>query len=173
MGFAGWIKRRHASALLLLTAATCAMAAPATGDSTALAGSARACGLRAPLPPAWTAPDRWAWRQIRQSRAAHFDALLGTQKGSGRQTPDRFGDARRILSAGFLRAVLVQEPFPERRSARRCPGRWRDVRWRRGFARRRARPFPRDFRQQGQRNNDAEPAANTRHGCVHPLHLRG
>ena len=111
MGFAGWIKRRHASALLLLTAATCAIAAPAPDDSTAPAGSARACGLRAPLPLAWTAPERWAWGQICQSRPAHFDALLGTRKDSGRQTPDRFGDPRRVLSAGFLRAVLVQEPF--------------------------------------------------------------
>ena len=32
MGFAGWIKRRHASALLLLTAATCAMAARTLRD---------------------------------------------------------------------------------------------------------------------------------------------
>ena len=101
MGFARRVKRRHPAALLLLTAATWAIAAPGAGDSTAPSGSARACGLGEPLPAAWSAPERWAWGQICQGRAADFDAALGTWKGSGRQT--RGGTTRETTPAANSR----------------------------------------------------------------------
>ena len=110
MGFDCRVNWRYASALLLLSTATWASAAPASVDSTAPPG-ARPCAAGASLPASWSASERWVWGQICQRRAADFDAALDTLEGSGRQTDDRFGDARRKLGADFLRTVLVREPF--------------------------------------------------------------
>ena len=83
---------------------------PASGESAALARVDQTRSVDVPaLPSGWNAAETWAWGQIAEGRVADFDALLGTVKGSGKQTYDRFGDPRRVIGAPFLRAVLTSE----------------------------------------------------------------
>ena len=93
------------------TVATWAVAAPNSSDSAVRTVDAQVCGGGASLTASWSESERWAWRQICQGQAADFDAALNTKRDSGRQTDDRFEDARRKLGADFLRTVLMREPF--------------------------------------------------------------
>ena len=108
MGVGQWVSTRSSLMwpLLLLVAGGWT---PASGDSAASARIDQPCGVDVPaVPSGWNSSETWAWCQIVDGRVADFDALLGTVKGSGKQTYDRFGDPRRMLGASFLRAVLTR-----------------------------------------------------------------
>ena len=95
--------------LALLVWATATLA---SGGSEISAPAGRACAVDASvLPSSWSPPEEWAWRQICGGRAADFDVALGTTKASGRNTDNRFDDARRNLTAAFLRTVLTRTDF--------------------------------------------------------------
>ena len=111
MHLGAWKAERSVLRLLLLTAAFCVQTAPALGDPLGEANDVRVCGRDASVPGAWSKSEVWAWQHICHDRTADFDALFQTQKGSGRQTDERFEDERRNLSGAFLRTVLTQEPY--------------------------------------------------------------
>ena len=101
----------HVLVLLLLTAAIGTVAASTSADSATREDNAQACGQVVPVPETWSPSERWAWYQICQGRPADFDAAFGTKEDSGRHTDERFLDARRKLTAGFLRTLLAREPY--------------------------------------------------------------
>ena len=111
MGFARWKNASWGPALglLLLVAGT---SSPASGASETSAGDGRGCSADpSTFPAAWSTSETWAWGRICEGRAADFDTALGTAKKSAQHTDDRFGDARRMLGADFLRTILTREQF--------------------------------------------------------------
>ena len=72
-----------------------------------------ACRVAGPdLPNQWTVPESWAWREICEGRNANFNLRLGVPLDVTNSAHDRaWGDGRRTLSSGFLKAILLHEPF--------------------------------------------------------------
>ena len=98
--------RRTCSVLLLAVGSW----TPASGESPTFPRVDQTRSVDVPaLSSGWNAAETWAWGQIAEGRVADFDALLGTVKGSGKQTDDRFADPRRVIGAPFLHAVLTRE----------------------------------------------------------------
>ena len=105
-----------ASVVLLFASASIAYAQasglpPESKIGKALPGEACRIGPTG-LPKRWTEPEKWAWKEICEGRAADFNKRSNEPLDPQNPQHDRkWSDGRRTLSSDFLEAILLHEPF--------------------------------------------------------------
>ena len=75
--------------------------------------TSKECKIRSP--EEWTEPEKWAWREICEGRNADFNWRFTYLKEKIYPKEPQYNykwlDEQRVLSSGFLRTILLSQPF--------------------------------------------------------------